>query len=85
MARDVLTNTRRILAIEWLAASQAIDLARCADELATATRAAHSALRDAVPALHEDRFMADDIAAAAEALRAGTLQSALDHVSIRLA
>jgi len=84
MARAVVDNTRYVLAIEWLAAAQAIDVAGCAESLATATRAAHDALRAVVPTVSDDRFMSDDIAKAHDALQSGALEQAIDDAGLAL-
>jgi len=59
-ARRLLDNTRRVVAIELLAAAEAVDLLGPAD-LGPATRAAHAAIRALVPPLREDRALGDDV------------------------
>jgi histidine ammonia-lyase len=66
----MVENTRNILAIEWLAASQGTDfLAPLATSRPLTAFKAH--LRDRVPSLGEDRVMSDDIERVAELLREG--------------
>lgn len=58
---DVIANTRKILAIEYLLAGQALEFypgQRCG----RGTAAAYTALRSEIPAYNEDRFLAPDIA-----------------------
>jgi histidine ammonia-lyase len=58
---DVIANTRKILAIEYLLAGQALEFypgQRCG----RGTAAAYTALRAEIPAYNQDRFLAPDIA-----------------------
>lgn len=66
-ARRLLENTRRVVAIELIAAAEAADLIG-PDELAPATRAAQAAIRRLVPPLLEDRSLGDDVERLATAL-----------------
>lgn len=76
-AREVLENTERVLAIEWLAASQAREFH--ADLRAGAgARAARALLREHVPALEGDRYLAEDIETACRLLRDGALVAAVE-------
>lgn len=74
--RRAVRNTRRILAIELLAAAQGIDLLRPLQSSA-ALEALHATVRRHVAAWTEDRYMAPDLAAA-ECLLAGGLDAHLD-------
>ena len=65
-------HLRSILAIEWLAAAQAIEFHRPLRS-SPALEAAHAVLRQRVAAWDEDRAMAPDIAAARELLGEGRL------------
>jgi MIO-dependent L-tyrosine 2,3-aminomutase len=76
-ARRVLGNNYTILAVEWLAAAQAVDLSGRRDGLSPAARTAYDTLRSLVPTLEQDRFMADDLERAATALAAGDLVRAV--------
>ncbi|MFC5183293.1 tyrosine 2,3-aminomutase [Actinomadura harenae] len=60
-ARRVLRNNETILAVELLAAAQAVDVAGRRDGLGSASRAAYELIRGAVPPLDHDRYMADEI------------------------
>ncbi|WP_211245799.1 tyrosine 2,3-aminomutase [Actinomadura oligospora] len=60
-ARRVLKNNETILAVELLAAAQAVDISGRKDGLGAASRAAYELIRAAVPTLDHDRFMADEI------------------------
>ena len=64
MAQRVAANTRRILAVEALAACQALDFLRPL-ETSAPLRAAHGRLRRDVPRYDRDRVMAPEIEAAA--------------------
>ncbi|GIJ22945.1 tyrosine 2,3-aminomutase [Micromonospora lutea] len=76
-ARRVLTNNDTILAVELLAAAQAVDVAGRAEGLGPAGRAAYDLTRSLAPTLREDRYMADDLAAVATALSRGELLDAV--------
>ena len=66
-ARRLLENGRRVVAIELLAAAEALDL-RGTDGLGTGTRAAYAAVRAIVAPLLEDRPLGDDVERLAAAL-----------------
>jgi histidine ammonia-lyase len=76
-ARRVLGNNNRILAVEFLAAAQAVDVSRRYDELSPASQATYDAVRSLVPTLGVDRYMADDIELVAAALSRGEFLTAL--------
>jgi len=66
-ALKVIDNTRRILAIEYLCAAQAIEfLPRL--NLGRGTQAAYERLRAAIPSLEQDRFLSPDIALVEDAM-----------------
>jgi histidine ammonia-lyase len=69
-AMSILINTEHVIAIEMLAAAQGLDL-RAPLEPAPATTRARSAIRAISPTLTEDRSLAPDIRAVAEAIRDG--------------
>jgi histidine ammonia-lyase len=71
-AARAVANTRRILAVEALAACQALEFHR---PLTTSPplQAAYARLRGRIPALDRDRVLAPDIEEAAELVRTGTL------------
>jgi histidine ammonia-lyase len=66
----MLDNTAAVVAIEWLAAAQAIEFHRPLKS-SPAIEALHALLREQVPFLHEDRLMAPDIATATALVERG--------------
>jgi len=79
-ARDILKNTTNVLAIEILAAAQAIDFKE-SDKLGKGTKIAYDIIRESVPALHEDRIMNVDIEKCAELIRNNVI---VDKVELEL-
>ncbi|ASO20913.1 histidine ammonia-lyase [Actinoalloteichus hoggarensis] len=79
-ARRVLGNNDRILAVEYLAAAQAVDVSGRHDRLGPAGMAAYDAVRSLVPTLDRDRYMSDDIETVAAALRRGEFLTAVGEV-----
>jgi histidine ammonia-lyase len=71
-ALEVIENTETVVAIELLAACQAIEFLRPL-RTTPALEAVHALVRSRVPALDGDRFMAPGIAAVAQMLRAGEI------------
>lgn len=76
-ARSVVENVRRILAIEALAAAQAIEFHRPL-RTSNALESVHATLRTAVPAYDTDRIMGPEIERAAELVREGALLRAAE-------
>jgi histidine ammonia-lyase len=76
-ARRVLGNNNRVLAVEFLAAAQAVDVSRRFEDLSPASQATYDAVRSLVPPLGVDRYMADDIELVAAALSRGEFLTAL--------
>jgi len=76
-AREILRNVERIVAIEFLCASQAFDL-RGADKLGKGTRVAYERIRSKVPTLTKDREMSQDIAKVVSMIRSGEVLSAVE-------
>jgi histidine ammonia-lyase len=66
----MLDNTAGIVAIEWMAAAQALDFQRPLKS-SQAIEALHARLRERVPFLAADRLMAPDIEAATELVQTG--------------
>jgi histidine ammonia-lyase len=66
-ARRLLENARRVVAIELVAAAEAVDVTG-ADGLGDGTRAVHALVRDLVPPLVEDRGLGPDVERVAAAL-----------------
>ncbi|MDO9592472.1 MAG: histidine ammonia-lyase, partial [Erysipelotrichaceae bacterium] len=67
-ARDILSNTIYVLAVELLASAQGIDF-KDASKLGKGTKVAYSLVRNAVPKLVEDREMYKDFRAAERLIR----------------
>lgn len=65
---QVLENCTRILAIEYLLAAQAFEFLK-EQRFGTGTGLAWSLLRERIPAYHQDRWLAPDIASAAALLK----------------
>ncbi len=76
-ARQVTCNLRQVLAIELVLAAQALDL-RAPLAPGIGSRAAHVAVRAAVPHLDADRFLSGDLAAALAAVEAGAVEAAVE-------
>jgi histidine ammonia-lyase len=77
--RMILANARRVLAIEFLAAAQALDYHRLRPGKGVA--AAHERIRAAVGHLARDRYLARDIATAEELLTGGELLTAAEQAA----
>jgi len=75
-ARQVTRNLRQVLAIELVLAAQALDL-RAPLTPGAGSRAAHAALRAAVPRLDADRFLSSDLAAALATVEGGAVEAAV--------
>jgi histidine ammonia-lyase/tyrosine ammonia-lyase len=58
---QIVENNWTILAIEYLAAAQAIDLLKVAGQLSPESQKDYQALRDHVPMLTGDRYLSDEI------------------------
>jgi histidine ammonia-lyase len=76
-ALEILSNVEHVLALEWLAAAQAREFH---GELraGAGAEAARTLLRTRVPALEQDRYLADDIREACRLLRSGELVRAVE-------
>jgi tyrosine 2,3-aminomutase len=83
-ARRVLGNNQQILAVEFLAAAQAVDISGRYDELGPASKATYDAVRALVPTLEHDRFMADDIETVAAAVARGDFLNAVTAIDVEL-
>ena len=79
-AREIVANAEIVLALEALAAAQALDL-RAPLEPGVATRAVLDALRARVPFVEHDRGFGADIELAAELVRDGSLVHAVETVT----
>ncbi len=82
-AREICTNVSYILALEYLAACQALEF-RGAGLLSPAGRAAYELLRGKVPALQEDREMHHDIEKARLLVVSRELENAVRQVADKL-
>jgi histidine ammonia-lyase len=74
-ARDVVGNAETVVALEALAAAQALDL-RAPLAPGPATQAAHAALRQRIPFMDHDREFGPDIESAVALVRDGVLVDA---------
>ncbi|MGW5051316.1 tyrosine 2,3-aminomutase [Actinokineospora sp. NPDC004072] len=83
-ARRVLANNNYILAVEFLAAAQAVDVSGRYEGLSPAGKATYEAVRALVPTLERDRYMADDIELIAAALSRGEFLHAARQAGVEL-
>jgi histidine ammonia-lyase len=79
-ARDVTINVEAVVAIEALAAAQALDL-RAPLAAAPGTGAARTAIREAVPFLDADRALKRDVDAAIALVGSGALVAAVEDAA----
>jgi histidine ammonia-lyase len=56
-ARDILNNTKKVVAMELFTAAQAIDLRGGADKLGIGTKAAYDVIRSNIPFVSQDEIM----------------------------
>ena len=82
--RKVLANNDYILAVEFLAAAQAVDLTNRYDQLSPAAKTTYDLVRALVPTLDHDRYMSDDLYAIAAALTRGDFLAAARKNGITL-
>jgi histidine ammonia-lyase/tyrosine ammonia-lyase len=83
-ARRIVDNNSYIMAVELLAACQAIDLSDAKAGLSTAGAAVYDLVRGQVPMLSSDRHMSEEIEWAARAIREGQLLNAVSFAGIQL-
>lgn len=83
-ARRVLSNNNYILAVEYLAAAQAVDVSGRYDGLSPAAKVTYDTIRSLVPTLDRDRYMADDLEKVAAALASGEFLSAVEGSGVQL-
>jgi histidine ammonia-lyase len=76
-AWSVLANCERALAIELLAGAQAVEF-HAPLEPGDGSRAARAAVRELSPRLRDDRSLAPDIEAVAEAIRDGSVVASVE-------
>jgi histidine ammonia-lyase len=77
--REIVANTELVLAMEAIAAAQALDL-RAPLEAGPATAAARDLIRERVPFLAEDRALGPDIDVAVRTIREGALEERVREV-----
>jgi histidine ammonia-lyase len=84
-ARRVLGNNNTILALEFMAAAQAVDISGRYSRLSPVGKATYDLVRKQVSTLEQDRYMSDDIETVAAAVARGEfLQAAgLNDVELR--
>lgn len=75
--REVVDNTRDVIAIELLCAAQALDLFTNLKP-GEGTMEAYRAIRRAIPHLETDRILSQDIAAMQELIRSGKILAAVE-------
>lgn len=75
--REIVGNTRVVLAVEMLCAAQAMDF-RAPLQAGKGTAPAHKVLRDVVPHLDADRYMAHDIEGALSVEQSGAILQAVE-------
>ncbi len=73
--REVVANVRYVLAVEVLAASQALDLRADVARPGAASGAVHARVRSEVPVMDEDRNVSDQLVAV-EAMLADLVEAA---------
>jgi histidine ammonia-lyase len=83
-AWQVLANSERAVAIELLAGAQGVEF-HAPLEPGIGGRVARAAVRELSPRLRDDRALAGDIEAVADAIRDGSLVSAVEAESGALA
>lgn len=83
-ARRVLRNNNTILALEFLAAAQAVDLTGCHGRLSPAAQISYQMVRSLAPILDRDRYMADEIERVSDALAEGRFLAAVRDCAIEL-
>lgn len=83
-ARRVRDNNNTILALEFLAAAQAVDISERHDGLSPIAKSTYELVRSLVPTLDGDRYMADDIETVAAAVASGHFIEAADANGVKL-
>ena len=83
-ARRVLRNNDTILAVELLAAAQAVDISGRYDRLSPAGRQTYDTARSLVAGVEHDRYMSDDIETLTAAMRRGEFLRAVRDKGVEL-
>lgn len=84
-AYEILSNSRKVVAMEILAACQAIDLRGGVEGLAPATRAAYDLVREDISKLEGDRVMYLDINRLEEMIMDETILDRVEEITGELA
>lgn len=79
-ALRIVENTASVVAVELLAACQAIDLHPTRHPLGRGTRVAYAAVRSVVPTLTHDRLMATEMARMRDVVTSGILRDTVEQV-----
>lgn len=83
-AKRILNNNNYILAVEYLAAAQAVDIHDCFEKLSPVGKAVYNKIRENVTTLDEDRYMSNDIEKIAEMLSLGVFNDVVKNLGIKL-
>ena len=81
--REIIKNVETVIAIEMLAAAQAIDLLTNLQS-GKGTRASYEFIRQHVDYLEKDRIMSDDIAKVKQLIKNGSIVKAVEQTGIKL-
>jgi histidine ammonia-lyase len=76
-ARDIVANTRRVIAIELMTAAQGLEFRE--EQPSPATAAAHAVIREKIPPVDEDRPLYRDIEAVTALIRDGDIMAAVEE------
>ncbi|MDR7000322.1 histidine ammonia-lyase [Neobacillus niacini] len=79
-AHQIIQNTRRVLAIEWICAMQAVEY-RGVEKMATQTRILYEKGREIVPSIKKDRLFSKDIEKAADVLKTMDLTKLIQQLN----
>ncbi|MDP2789730.1 MAG: histidine ammonia-lyase [bacterium] len=82
-AMEIAGNAVDVFAIEFMCATQGVDLREKA-QLGVGTRAAYDVIRGRVPMLDGDRILAPDMQAIAELIRDGSIEAAVVKAGVQL-
>ena len=78
-AADILSNVRRVLAMELMCVCQAIDLMEGSSKLSSAAKAAYTTIRSVCDTLTDDRPLYDDINRCEAILKDGSLLRSVEE------
>ena len=77
--KQIIQNTRRVLAIEFICAMQAVEY-RGVEKMASQTKRLYEKGRELVPSIKKDRIFSKDIERSAEGLKTMNLSRLLEQV-----